>query len=86
MTLNNKFTHQARLLSSFMSTSNERLNNAIAGIQDNNKLKHTLKTEFNTNSEIIQARQNWLMSVLLDQIVQHQVITESYNNLFHGII
>lgn len=62
--LSNKFTHQVELMSSFMSTTNNRLNNAISGIETNTNMINALRQEMATNTDTLQAQQNWLLSLL----------------------
>lgn len=43
--LSNEFHHEVELLASFMSTTNDRLTNAIAGIKTNHDLIETLRNK-----------------------------------------
>lgn len=84
--LNTKFNHEAELLTSFMATTNDRFNNAIAGIQDNHNLieQYRLKVENTFND--LRNQQSWLMSIVLSQMTHHQVIQQYYSSLFSGFI
>lgn len=67
-----------------MATTNNRLSSAISGIQTNNKLINALRNEVEVNTMTLQSQENWLLSILLDEVAQHQIIRESYNNLYLG--
>lgn len=84
--LSNEFHHESQLLASFMSTTNDRLNNAVSGIHVNHEMIESLRTQMEKTTRNIQVQQAQLMSLVMQQITHHQAFQQSYNNLFQGFI
>jgi len=84
--LNNKFNHQSENLASFMKTSNARMDNAFQAILDNHKIIQQMQSEWQKSVSDIEATNNWLFSILLEQMEYHQLVRSLYNNMFEGFI
>lgn len=84
--LSNEFHHEVQLLSSFMSTTDDRITNAVAGIHVNHEMIESLSTQMEHNTHNIKLQQAQLMSLVIQQLTHHQAFQHSYNNLFQGFI
>lgn len=80
------FNHEFSRLSSFMATSNDRLNNAVSEILANHDLITGMQANFQTFAETLAQKQSWIFTKVIDQTYTYNVILNNFQNLQNGFI
>lgn len=84
--LTREFKHELSRLSSYMATSNDRLDNAMAEIVNNHDLIVGMQNNFQAFAETASEKQAWIFSRVIDQSFHYNTILNSYQNLYNGFI
>lgn len=84
--LKTQFHHEFTRLSSFMATSNDRIDNAMAEVLTNHDLITTMQQNFTTFAETIAEKQSWIFARIIDQTYNYNAILNSFQNLNSGFI
>ena len=79
------FEHETDILHSFMTTTDNRINNVVKGLKENNIIINQLNNIFQNEYKTLQEKTSIIMSILTDQLYKSLHLTNSYSKLMNGI-
>ena len=79
------FEHEIDIMHSFMTTTDDRLNNIVKGLKENNMIINELNTKLQSEYKNLHEKTSIIMSLLIDQIYKSSELTNSYSKLMNGI-
>ena len=79
------FEHELDIMHSFMTNTDNRINNIVKGLKENNIIINQLNTRFQSEYKNLQEKTSIIMSLLTDQIYKSSELTNSYSKLMNGI-
>ena len=79
------FEHEIDILHSFMTTTDNRINNVVKGLKENNIIINQLNNNFQNEYQTLQEKTSIIMSTLTDQLYKSSDLTNTYSKLMNGI-
>ena len=79
------FAHEVDILHSFMTTTDNRINNLIKGLKENNIVINQLNRKFIHEYKNLQEKTAIIMSILIDQLQKGAELTNTYSSIMTGV-